>query len=88
MVSMPNSHEPSAWINQWGAANRPHHLVQANPVPGAAEEVCGQGVADQHVSLHGAWALRQQGDQRCRHQGLQLHTGVRGVEVPQQRPLP
>lgn len=78
MVSTPSSHEPSEWINHGGAVDGPCHLVQANPVPGAAEEVCSQAVADQQVTLHGAWALGQQGDQRGGHQWLQLHTGVRG----------
>lgn len=51
-------------------------LVESNPVPGATEEVWGGGVADQHVVLHGPQALRQHGDERNRHQWVELHTGV------------
>lgn len=42
--------------------NQSHHLVQSNPVPGAAEEVWGGGVADQNVVLRGPQALMHQGD--------------------------
>lgn len=62
LQSVPSSCEPSGPINQrvWltgSLPHPPHHLVQSNPVPGAAQEVCGQGVADQHVVLHGPQAL-------------------------------
>lgn len=56
----------------------PHHLVQSDPVPGAAEELWGGGVANQHVVLHGPQVFRHHGDQWDRHQGVQLNTGVGG----------
>lgn len=54
----------------------PHHLVQSNPVPGAAGEVWSQRVVDKHSILHGPQALWHQGDQWDRYQWLQLYTGI------------
>lgn len=56
----------------------PYHLVQPDPVPGAAEERWGGGVADEHVVLHGPQVFRHHGDEWDGHQWVQLYTGVGG----------
>lgn len=86
LCALPRPHElldpgVGSGVGAWPTRSLPrpqHHLVQSDPVPGAAEEVRGQGVADEQVALGGARALGEQGDQRSRYQRLQLHTGEGG----------
>lgn len=86
LCALPRPHElldpgVGAGVGAWPTRSLPrpqHHLVQSDPVPGAAEEVRGQGVADEQVALGGTRALGEQGDQRSRYQRLQLHTGEGG----------